>query len=155
MELKQRRTILDLKSQEARDFLMRSGSYCTFELPQYFDFQLILDDARDILQQNKNKINNCCKVKAGDQTEEKQTEDRVCYGHYPEVNYNLICNKRDLYDWRGYILRFFALSYEFFFPQIVYIPLHIHKILQGFQIAYQSQSDFPSFPRKDLIFELR
>lgn len=101
MELKQRRTILDLKSQEARDFLMRSESYCTFELPQYFDFQLILDDARDILQQNKNKINNCCKVKAGDQTEEKQTEDRVCYGHYPEVNYNLICNKRDLYDWRG------------------------------------------------------
>ena len=96
MEHKQRRNILDLKPQEARDFLMRCESYCTFDLPQYFDFQHILDEARDILQQNNNKINNCCKVKSGE-----QTDDKVCYGHYPEVNYNLICNKRDLYDWRG------------------------------------------------------
>ncbi len=96
MERKQRRTILDLKAHEAREFLLRSESYCTFDLPQYFDFQLILGVARNILQQYNKKINNCCKIKAGGQTEE-----RVCYGHYPEVNYNLICNKRDLYDWRG------------------------------------------------------
>lgn len=92
MEQNQRRTILHLKPQEARDFLMRSESYCTFDLPQYFNFQLILDDARNILQQNNHKINNCCKKKTG--------AERVCYGDYPEVNYNLICNKRDLYDWR-------------------------------------------------------
>ena len=92
MEQNQRRTILHLKPQEARDFLMRSESYCTFDLPQYFNFQLILDNARNILQQNNHKINNCCKKKTG--------AERVCYGDYPEVNYNLICNKRDLYDCR-------------------------------------------------------
>lgn len=97
MKQKQRRTILDLKPQEARDYLMRSESYCTFDLPQYFDFQRILNVARDILLQDAtDSVDKCCK-KDVNSTKNKN----VKYSNYPKVNYNLLCNKSDLYEWRG------------------------------------------------------
>jgi RNA-directed DNA polymerase len=45
------KNVLMLSSQEAFDFFMNAGRYCTFELPTYLDFQPILDFV-------KNKIKN-------------------------------------------------------------------------------------------------
>ena len=41
--------ITDLSSSEALDFLMKSEQYHSFELPEYFDFDAVLDYVRDIV----------------------------------------------------------------------------------------------------------
>ena len=91
------KSILSLTHKEARSFFLRASSYCTFDLPKYFDFQRVLNVARDVLQQTPtDSADKCCKKDIS------STKNRnVKYSNYPEVNYNLICNKSDLYDWRG------------------------------------------------------
>lgn len=61
------KSILTLTAPEALDFLMNSERYCTFELPEYFDFQPMLDFVRkrvgdtpylDCLASDPCKLNN-------------------------------------------------------------------------------------------------
>jgi hypothetical protein len=43
IEVKQKK-ITELNSIEARAFLLRHKSYCTFDLPPYFDFSMLLSE---------------------------------------------------------------------------------------------------------------
>ena len=41
--MKKVKNILDLSAKDARNYLMKAEQYSTFELPEYFDFQPVLD----------------------------------------------------------------------------------------------------------------
>ena len=99
MRQMKRRTILELKYYEARAFLMRPESYCSLDLPLYFDFQPILNIAQNILKENNNSVDKCCK-----QINRKPDNDRVNYAFYPNVNYSIISNKDSLYAFREFQL---------------------------------------------------
>ncbi len=74
------KTILELSHIEARQYLLKQESYCSIELPKYFDFQTLLD----ALSQNV-QIGN---IALGDA---KKLGD---------VNYKFLTNKDGRYAWR-------------------------------------------------------
>ena len=76
------KTILDLNSTEARKFFLKKESYCSIQLPEYFDFQTLLD----ALAQNGS-------LKGGLSLEKAKKCD--------EVNYKLLTNKDGKFAWRS------------------------------------------------------
>ena len=42
-------SFLELKPEEAREFLFNTRSYCSIDLPKYFDFNVVLQCARKIV----------------------------------------------------------------------------------------------------------
>ena len=53
----ERSSIVDLSSDEAREFLLRHDSYCTFDLPQYFNFDCLISKVGQILK-SKDQTSN-------------------------------------------------------------------------------------------------
>ncbi len=79
------RSILKLSHTGARRFLLKAGSYCTLDLPSYFEFEKLL-----------NEINN--------KLSGKMLSDFFSTNHKPrncdDVNYVIINNKNGKYTWR-------------------------------------------------------
>jgi hypothetical protein len=79
------RSVLEMTHDEARAFFLKPKSYCTIDLPPYFDFKPLLDDIGAYLQENpldghiKTKHNPC-----------------NCDG----VNHVILSNKDGTYAWR-------------------------------------------------------
>lgn len=76
------KTIFDLNSTEARKFFLKKESYCSIQLPEYFDFQPLLD----ALAQNSS-------LKGDFSLEQAKRRDKV--------NYKLLTNKDGKYAWRS------------------------------------------------------
>ena len=76
------KTILDLRANEAAEFLFSHASYVNFDLPQYIDFREILEKAR---QEAKTGVGKSALDRA------KKVED---------VNHNFITNKDGKFAWR-------------------------------------------------------
>ena len=81
------RTILDLTYNEALEFLLKPESYCSFELPEYFNFQSLISTLSTEL---KGKKIQDCHVKSP-----KNQED---------VNLVLLNNKDGQFAWRPFQL---------------------------------------------------
>lgn len=77
------RSLLDLTSDEARRFLLDPGSYCSIDLPKYFDFTQVLACAFEVV----NLEEKCCR-------------DSPKVGHLSGVNYLVLDNKDGAYGWR-------------------------------------------------------
>ena len=50
-----KRSLIDLTSEEARTFLLKQESYCSIDLPSYFQFDNLLEDVTKLLE-GKNVI---------------------------------------------------------------------------------------------------
>lgn len=74
------KTIIELSHTEARNCFLKQESYCSVELPKYFDFQPLLDELS-----NNTNIGN---IQLGDA---KKLND---------INYKFLTNKDGKYSWR-------------------------------------------------------
>ncbi len=43
------KTVLDLDNTAARDYFLKPNSYCSIDLPEYFSFSQVFDDADKML----------------------------------------------------------------------------------------------------------
>jgi hypothetical protein len=78
--------ILDLSANDARNFLLKSESYCSLDLPPYFSFGGLISDVSDVLKGKdlKSMASSPCK--------------------YENVNYTILNNKDGKYAWRPFQL---------------------------------------------------
>ncbi|ALC06966.1 reverse transcriptase [Corynebacterium deserti GIMN1.010] len=81
------RSVLELSANEARDYFLTDSSYCSFDLPDYFDFSEVLSRARSIVESGK-------PFKRG----------RKAVGKLDNVNYEILVNKDGAYGWRPFQL---------------------------------------------------
>lgn len=88
------KTILDLSAREAREFLMLQDSYCSFDLPHYFDFNQVLGVSRKLVEQKKELVNLCERVDGRNRKPE----------NYDGVNHVIIANKDGKLGWRMFSL---------------------------------------------------
>ena len=77
------KTILELSNLEAKSFFLKQKAYCSIDLPQYFDFQPLLDKLVIAIGDNE--------LKEIYQKNPKEIED---------VNYKFYSNKDGRFDWR-------------------------------------------------------
>ena len=88
--------ILDLSASEVRRFLLRQESFCNIGLPQYFNFQNLLDSLNLVLENKRWDYQDpSCKYK-------KLISDiwDSNPGNYPNVNYQFLQNKDGRFSWR-------------------------------------------------------
>ena len=78
-----RRSLIDLTAEEARAFLLKQESYCTIDLPSYFQFDNLLEDVAKLLE-GKN-LSDCI-----------ATPPNALDG----VNHVILNNKDGKYAWR-------------------------------------------------------
>lgn len=83
MDLK---TIIELDNKKARDYLMQPSSYCSVNLPGYFDFTKILKFVRNKI--GRKDIHTCLAV------------TKVMPSNYEGVNHQLLMNKDGHYAYR-------------------------------------------------------
>lgn len=97
--MKKQRNILELDSTSAKRFLLSKKCYCSLELPEYFDFQQLLDSLS--LSINNKTISEISynhglhKVKQDGRRDPRNIEN---------VNYKLYHNKDCKYAWRPFEL---------------------------------------------------
>ena len=82
------RNILSLNHQEALDFFMKSEQFHGFELPEYFDFDVVLNYVKETI---------------GDKSYEDCLTD-ICPDNLPDVNLDILLNKDGHYAVRPLIL---------------------------------------------------
>jgi len=83
----QKKSILEMSPEEARNFLLKSESYFTLNLPSYFNIDSILSQAIDKMKNktisNKNNSDNEIKV----------LSNKEYYSNYPNINFCMQLNK--------------------------------------------------------------
>lgn len=82
------KTILDLNNEEAKAFFLKKESYCSFELPEYICFELLLQ--------------NLTKELSGKILKESTTDIKP--KDVEDVNYTLLNNKDGKFAWRPFQL---------------------------------------------------
>lgn len=85
MSKNKRKKIIDMTSSDARSFLLKSSNYVNINLPQYFNFDSIIDDVSILL--NDKDLTEISKTK----TSLSNTEN---------VNCTILVNKGSNYAWR-------------------------------------------------------
>ena len=75
-----------MNKNEARKFFLKKESYFNLELPEYFNFE-------NILNQILNQVGN-----VGDFKQFKCGNPR----EYESINYKMLCNKDGKYEWRPF-----------------------------------------------------
>lgn len=96
-------SILDFNGYEARNFFLKSESYCNVDLPPYYNFQKVLDDISFFYdKKTKNKSNFSSYV---DLRKVRGTEG---------VNYHIYSNKDGSLSWREF--------------QIIHPALYVHLV---------------------------
>ncbi len=92
----QNKSILQMTAEEAMNFLMKSDNFVDFELPEYFNFNKILDEVRDTIG-------------------ERDFDECLAEGQHPEdyaVNIDILMNKDGRYAVRPMVL---ANPYLYYF----------------------------------------
>ena len=79
-----RRSIIELSHSEARAFLLKGESYCTFSLPKYFQFSDLLQDVNEKLAEKH--LSDLMKKRPR---------------NYDKVNHVILNNKDGRYAWRS------------------------------------------------------
>jgi len=138
------KNILELSCSEAKLFLLKGKSYCSFDLPKYFTFDQLLTDISKELEDKKlsdfwsqiPRLDKDGNVQIDKKGNEKQCADSP--RNYDEVNYKLLNNKDGKYAWRP-----FQLIHPALYVSLVHIITeedHWHTIVNRF-------SKFSSNPR--------
>jgi len=83
-------SILECDHKEAREFFLKSSSYCNADLPSYFDFSPLLDEISNFLENNQ----------YSDQVNSKTVRDLGC----DQLNHIIYTNKNGKLDWRAITL---------------------------------------------------
>ena len=78
--LNEKKSLLDLESEDARKFFLEKNSYFSQGLPSYYDIEYLLNHAKENLE--KNELNNKSHLVIDNK-----------YSNYPEINYILHVNK--------------------------------------------------------------
>ena len=84
---RKRRPIIELSGKEARAFFIKQESYCTIDLPLYFQFEGLLQGVAKVLGKNPLSI-----------------VDRKKSRKHEGVNYQILNNKDGRYAWRPFDL---------------------------------------------------
>ena len=79
-------SILECDHEEAREFFLKSNSYCNADLPSYFDFSPLLNELSGFLESNDYQ----------DQVNRKAVRDLGC----DQLNHIIYTNKNGKLDWR-------------------------------------------------------
>lgn len=96
-----RRSVLEISHDEAREFFLKDGSYCNFNLPSYFSFEELLKNlSNELTGKNFNEIKNNI-------------------SDFENVNYTIYANKDGDLSWRPLQL----------INPVVYVGL-VHKITE-------------------------
>lgn len=85
--------ILDLSASEARRFFLKQESFCNIGLPQYFNFQKLLDILSVSLEGKKYSYKN-------QKNENKSDIYKKKPGNFQNVNYLFLKNKDGRFSWR-------------------------------------------------------
>ncbi len=85
MRRKRTKSLLEMNFDEARRFLLKSSSFFSVSLPQYFSFEKIINDVESTLGVNDSSLF----YKPGAKPAESDS-----------VNYDLYNNKDGKYSWR-------------------------------------------------------
>jgi len=89
------KSILELTSIEAKEFLLKQENYCSIDLPVYFSFQPLLDTVSVAID---NKL--LPKFYGSSFDEKKQKNKPTLPFNYENLNYILLDNKDGKYAWR-------------------------------------------------------
>ncbi len=103
---KANKNILELSCSEARSFLLKSKSYCGFDLPKYFEFDRLIArvstklNGKNLSDFHKQipKLDDNGKIQKNAKGNEKKCSDSP--RNYDGVNYKLLNNKDGKYAWR-------------------------------------------------------
>ncbi len=79
------RSVLEMSAEEAREFFLKQESYCSIDLPPYFDFDSILNETSNCLQDQN--LHDICQSGAKP-------------AHFEGVNHVLLSNKDGMHAWR-------------------------------------------------------
>lgn len=92
------KSILKMKRKEAHKFLLKSENYANFEIPEYFDFQLILNKVDNFIQGKE--IKSFCSTYV-----DANGKNKPLYPSQLEnVNYKFVNNKDGKYSYRPFQL---------------------------------------------------
>ncbi len=83
------RIITEINYGEARSFFLKNTSYINFDIPFYFNFEILLSFISRFMA--RKNINDICKAKGG-------KIDKPC--NYDGVNHIILSNKDGAYSWR-------------------------------------------------------
>lgn len=83
------RIITEIKYSEARNFFLKNSSYINFDIPFYFNFEVLLSIISGFIA--RKKISDICKS-IGNKV------DKPC--NYDQVNHVILSNKDGAYSWR-------------------------------------------------------
>lgn len=97
------RIITEINYSEARSFFLKNTSYVNFDIPFYFNFEILLSFISRFMA--RKNINDICKTK-GDKV------DKPC--NYDRVNHIILSNKEGAYSWRP--------------MQIIHPVLYVHLV---------------------------
>lgn len=93
------RTVLDFSSTHAREFFLKEESYCSFDLPSYFEFQDILDNVYDEIKDKK------LSDFYGTYNRGEEEKERTAYpDRFKNVNLSFLNNKDGRFAWRPFQL---------------------------------------------------
>ena len=92
------KNVLDLTNEEAKQFFLSEERYFTFDLPQYFTFNKLIEKLSQKLS-SKNLSDFCSEYRI---TNQKGTEETKKHSpaFFEDVNYKLFNNKNGEYSWR-------------------------------------------------------
>ena len=91
----QSNTILTLSAEDARKFFLRKGSYCSIDLPLYFDFQPLLNSIS-----NKIEDKAIAEVLFNHGLPKKQQNNAKEPKNIEGINHRFYQNKDGRYSWR-------------------------------------------------------
>lgn len=89
--MKQIKHILDLTTEEARQYMLQAKHYCSFRVPEYFKFDNALCFAEQAI--GKRDDSQCFAINP-------ENGKRVSPSYYDDVNYRLYSNKDGKLDYR-------------------------------------------------------
>jgi len=138
------KNILELSCSEARRFLLKGKSYCSFDLPKYFTFdQLIADISKKL--EDKKLSDFCSQIPRLDSNGEvqidKQGNEKQCSDSprsYDKVNYKLLNNKDGKYAWR---------PFQLIHPALYVSLVHIITEEDNWHTIVNRFSEFSSNPK--------
>ena len=87
------KSILELTHDEAHQYFLKQESYCSFDLPEYFKFETLLNSVDDALK-DKNLSDFRREITEGEKTYRDNPRN------YEDVNYKVLNNKDGKYAWR-------------------------------------------------------
>lgn len=90
MVVGKRTRVLDLSNISAREYFLKSTSYCNFDLPDYFNFEVLLKQLSNVLESEGTNIF------FWKSNEPPKLFPRLSYN----VNYHILANKSGKYAWR-------------------------------------------------------